>query len=249
MHERQPSRGAVSSIRRRLSYANVTATTAVFIALGGGAYAVTLGRNSVGSRQIAKNAVGTSELKDNGTKGRDIAESTLAQVPSAAHADAAASANSATTAQRATSADAAATAQTATSADNALALGGVPASGYQGFCKAGAIKASVVVNTTGLGPNFVNVPGYNCFQPGNLTSSVQVKRGGMGTYIVRFVGNTGPDNSGSAIVSYAEPRNGFISYATGTNVAEAPGETAFFVSTSDNLGAAIDNTTFSLLAY
>jgi len=48
----------------RLSYANMMATTAVFIALGGTSYAaLTLPRNSVGSTQIRSKAVGSSELR------------------------------------------------------------------------------------------------------------------------------------------------------------------------------------------
>src|SRR5829696_6342809 len=45
----------MEGIRRRLSYANVMATLAVFIALGGGAYA--LSRGEVKSRNIAADAV------------------------------------------------------------------------------------------------------------------------------------------------------------------------------------------------
>ena len=46
------------SLRQRLTYANVIATLALFIALGGGAYAATqLPRNSVGAKQIKKGAV------------------------------------------------------------------------------------------------------------------------------------------------------------------------------------------------
>jgi hypothetical protein len=45
-------------LSRRLSYANVTATLALFLALGGVSYAaVTLPANSVGSKQIKKSAV------------------------------------------------------------------------------------------------------------------------------------------------------------------------------------------------
>src|SRR2546423_5786288 len=45
-------------IVRRLSYANVIATLALFIALGGGAYAVsTLPKDSVGTKQIKDKAV------------------------------------------------------------------------------------------------------------------------------------------------------------------------------------------------
>lgn len=61
-------------------------TLALFIALAtGGAYAAEqIQRNSIGAPQIKKNAVGTSELKDDKTKGKDIDESSLGQVPSAA---------------------------------------------------------------------------------------------------------------------------------------------------------------------
>jgi hypothetical protein len=50
-------------VARELTYANVMATIAVFIALGGGAYAVTIPRNSIGSAQIKKGAVNTSDIK------------------------------------------------------------------------------------------------------------------------------------------------------------------------------------------
>src|SRR5262245_9328851 len=61
-------------------------------------------------------------------------------------------------------------------APDATKLGGVPAAGYQRFCSGGAIKATIVVDTTGLGANFTDVPGFNCFQPGNLSTSVQIER-------------------------------------------------------------------------
>lgn len=51
-------------LRTHLSYANVMATVAIFVALGGTSYAATkLARNSVGSTQIQSKAVGSSELK------------------------------------------------------------------------------------------------------------------------------------------------------------------------------------------
>jgi hypothetical protein len=51
--------------RGRLTYANVMATIAVFIALGGSTYAATqVQRNSVGNRQLKKNAVTTEKVKD-----------------------------------------------------------------------------------------------------------------------------------------------------------------------------------------
>ena len=40
-------------LRARLTYANVIATLALFLALGGGAaYAASLGKNSVGTKQL-----------------------------------------------------------------------------------------------------------------------------------------------------------------------------------------------------
>ncbi len=46
------------TLRSKLTYANVMATIAVFVALGGGAYAaIKLPANSVGSKQIKKKAV------------------------------------------------------------------------------------------------------------------------------------------------------------------------------------------------
>lgn len=52
----------MDAVRRRLSYANVIATIALFLALGGSAYAVSLGKNSVKSKNIAKGAVRTADI-------------------------------------------------------------------------------------------------------------------------------------------------------------------------------------------
>jgi hypothetical protein len=53
----------MSKLRSGLTYANVMATFAVFIALGGGAYAaLRLPANSVGAKQIKKNAVNSSKV-------------------------------------------------------------------------------------------------------------------------------------------------------------------------------------------
>jgi hypothetical protein len=56
----------------RLTYSNVVATLAIFIALGGISYAATqLPRNSVGTKQIKRNAVTTAKIKNRAiTKGK-----------------------------------------------------------------------------------------------------------------------------------------------------------------------------------
>jgi hypothetical protein len=51
-------------MRARLSFANVMSVVAVFIALGAGAYAAGLKKNSVGSKQIKANAVKSAEIAD-----------------------------------------------------------------------------------------------------------------------------------------------------------------------------------------
>ena len=60
-------------ITDRLTYANVVATLALFIALGGSSYAaLNLPKNSVGSKQIRTGAVGSTQVKDRSLQLKDI---------------------------------------------------------------------------------------------------------------------------------------------------------------------------------
>lgn len=90
-------------LRERLTYANVTATLALFVALGGTSYAVL----RVGSAQVIDDSLRSVDLRDNSARSRDIRdrtiwardvrrealggsvvqERTLARVPRAAEAD------------------------------------------------------------------------------------------------------------------------------------------------------------------
>ena len=57
----------------RLTYANVVATFALFIALGGTSFAVTqLARNSVGTKQIKKGGVASSDIRRGAVTSRGI---------------------------------------------------------------------------------------------------------------------------------------------------------------------------------
>ena len=47
-------------MRRHLTYANVTATLALFIALGGGAYAI----SKIGSKDIRNGAIRSADLRN-----------------------------------------------------------------------------------------------------------------------------------------------------------------------------------------
>jgi hypothetical protein len=66
-------------LRARLTYANVIATMALFVALGGSSYAaIKLPKNSVGSAHIKTNAVGSSEVKQGSLGTGDFKSSQLA---------------------------------------------------------------------------------------------------------------------------------------------------------------------------
>ncbi len=63
----------IRRLLQRLTYANVIATIALFIALGGTSYAaLKLPRNSVGGTQIRTGAITSSEVKDRSLKVRDL---------------------------------------------------------------------------------------------------------------------------------------------------------------------------------
>ena len=65
-------------MRPRLSYANVMATIAVFIALGGASYAaLKVPKNSVGAKQLRKNAVRTAKIRKEAVTAAKIRKGTL----------------------------------------------------------------------------------------------------------------------------------------------------------------------------
>ena len=110
-----------------LSFANVVSVLALVFALAGGAYAISLPKNSVKSKQIKNGQVKSQDARDNGLTGVDIDESTLGRVPTATSAT---TADSATTANSATTADSATTAASAASATTASSLSGLPESDF-----------------------------------------------------------------------------------------------------------------------
>ncbi len=71
-------------IRKHLSYANVMATVAVFLALGGGAIAaLRLPAHSVGAKQLKNNAVTGAKVRDHSLSGDDLAQIGLANLKGA----------------------------------------------------------------------------------------------------------------------------------------------------------------------
>lgn len=98
--------------RGKLTYANVMATIALFVALGGASYAaVKLPKNSVGTKQIKNKSITGAKVANGAITGVKIAPgsiggpalnlSSIGTVPSAAHATSADTATRAATAERA----------------------------------------------------------------------------------------------------------------------------------------------------
>ncbi len=111
----------MKTIKGKLTYANVMATVAVFIALGGASYAaLKLPKNSVGTKQIRNSAITAAKIKKGAVTGAKINLSTLGTVPSATRAF---EATSATNAVNAANAAAAARAAEADGLSGPLASG------------------------------------------------------------------------------------------------------------------------------
>ncbi len=95
---------------RHLTYANVMASIAVFVALGGVGYAATsingnkIIKQSIGAGKLKKGTLTSTQVKQNALTGAVIDESSLGTVPAAQTASSATTATSATTAARAASA-------------------------------------------------------------------------------------------------------------------------------------------------
>ncbi len=65
-------------LKDRLTYANVIATLALFVALGGSSYAaVNLPRNSVGSAELKTNSVGATEIKRKAVRTSEISDRSI----------------------------------------------------------------------------------------------------------------------------------------------------------------------------
>jgi hypothetical protein len=127
----------------------VMAVAAMFVALGGSAYAATkigtkqIQNNAITASKIKKNAVTAAKIKNGAVTGSKINLSTLGTVPSATHATTADTATKATSADTATKAAEATTAGTADTATN-----------FSRYFASGLKKASVgqTIALTTVGP-------------------------------------------------------------------------------------------------
>lgn len=156
----------------RVSPSMVVAMLALFVALGGSAYAATkigtnqIKNNAITTKKIKKNAVTAAKIKNGAVTGSKINLSTLGTVPSATHA------TTADSATKATEATTAATAGTATNFSRYSTIGLVKASPGQaptlstsgpftvtGHCSeiaAGEFEAFTTITTTAANSMYGN---------------------------------------------------------------------------------------------
>jgi hypothetical protein len=111
----------VTRLRRRLTYSNVMASIAVFVALGGTGYAAV----AISGKHIKNRTIAAKKLKKHTLTRTEIKLSKLGTVPKAKHANTAAIANTATSASTATTASTAGLAR-AISPPEALHAVGAP---------------------------------------------------------------------------------------------------------------------------
>lgn len=186
-----PGEARTERIRQHLSYANVIATLALVFAMSGGAIAATGAFTAASSSiQACVGANGVVKiLTGKKCKHGQKAVSWNQQGPAGARGPAGAQGSVGTAGLNGNPGPSATTALTA---DNALALGGIPASGFtRSDCASttGQIKGFAIVPknlpTTGT---FTPVsPSYNC--SGQAVEAWQPEGQGLGIYNVRFLGN------------------------------------------------------------
>jgi hypothetical protein len=114
-------------LRTRLTYANVVATLALFVALGGTGVAAS---NLINGSHIKRGTIPGDRLKNHALTSTQINVAKLGTVPAAAHAAAADTAGHATAADTAANATHATVADSAGHASDAAALGGLPLSEF-----------------------------------------------------------------------------------------------------------------------
>jgi hypothetical protein len=193
----------MKGIRRHLSYANVTATLALVLAMSGGAIAASGGFSSGGKLQACVNGEGVLRLLKPGkhcARGQQAVSWNQQGPAGVSGANGAAGAPGAQGATGATGQSGTvgvngapgASATTALTANNALALGGIPASDFtRSDCASttGQIKGFALVpeNLPPTGRFTPVSPSYNC--SGGGVEVMQLEGEGVGSYFVRFDGN------------------------------------------------------------
>ncbi|HEX6665858.1 MAG TPA: hypothetical protein VF081_04625 [Solirubrobacterales bacterium] len=191
--------------RPKLTFANVIALLALFIALGGTVYAAA----KINGRTIRKGSIPADRLRPDSLTGLEINEQLLGTVPSAVRASTASRASQASqaasvaravratnagaveiadSAKRADEADHAKQATRATEAPDVSALGGVPAGDYPQKCAQQTVLAAAAIGFTGpLAPLAIRGREFTC-AGGENDGRVTVRSVRTGETIVKVVG-------------------------------------------------------------
>jgi hypothetical protein len=77
----------LARFRSHLTFANVVSLMALFVALSGGAYALSIPKHSVGAKQLRKNAVISSKVKDRALLAKDFKAGQLPAGPPGANGE------------------------------------------------------------------------------------------------------------------------------------------------------------------
>ena len=210
----------LSRFRSGLTYANVMATVAVFLSLGGGAdAALKLPKNSVGSQQLKKNAVRSSKVKNRSLLAKDFKKGQVPKGPTGPRGVAGSPGTSVFSASIPSG-------RTVTGSWGAAGDPGDPASG--GFLEVGVslpVKAPAPLEDVNMG---VGQPNASSPDPGCTGSAYQptAPRGKVCVYVLPYVQNVTPTGiqatpmDGGATAQ--SDRYGFL-------IAMAPTATAKFV--------------------
>jgi hypothetical protein len=182
----------------------VISTLALFVALGGSAYAASkigtnnIKNNAITSAKIKKNAVTSAKIKNGAVTGAKINTATLGTVPNATHASTADSATNATNAAKATNAVNATNATNATNFSRyntsglvkaglgqTVSLGGTAPFSLTGHCEniGGGEPSAYVILTTSQDHSFMYSPEGSSYSEGefNIGEEAEVGYGASGS--------------------------------------------------------------------
>ena len=174
----------LSRARDRLSYANVVATLALFVALGGTSYAAL----SITSKDVKNRSLKGGDLRLNTVTGKEIRESKLGRVPSA---DTAATADVSKSAGTASTAGSAGTAALADVARDAQSLAGQGAGAFEkssrvafgraGVDPAGESGEQVLISWPELGIQLTTASNQGACAANELRIGIRNTKGAGGT--------------------------------------------------------------------
>lgn len=218
----------MKQIRKRLTYANVMSSLAVFLILGGATAlaAGQLGKNSVGTKQLKKGAVTALKLKDGAVTATKIKDGSvtgakvdlgsLGTVPNANHANNANNANNATN---------------ASTASNAEKLGGLAASAFQSRIHWAQVAANGTIvrqsgGATSAGSGGIYEIDFGTDVENSAISAVIIDNGTLaGSIVTMSCADSGKAGFGSCL----NPSPNVVKVATGDVGSASVSAQAFYV--------------------